>query len=342
MIEVAHGPHRPADLLQRVGLTVEPEGPNWAGQAIDAELYYDLIEHIAGTDDHGFPFRYAAALAADDLGALGLALKTAQTLEGSLERLVRYVLVLSDTLEYELTDASDGRVFALTGRPHHRRGAALANECALAAVVSMLRQVHGSRLTPDAVMFRHLGPLDRSHHDDFFGCPVSFATDTDGLRLSDAVLNQPTRLADDGLSAYLLNRLDELKARTSQRSLVDDVRAAIADALPDGQPSKSRIARRLGMSERTLHRHLADHGETFQTITTRARREAAQALLDSTDHSLADIGFLTGFADQTAFTRAFKRWTGHTPAAYRADRHAMRSSASRIRSSPNSNSARKS
>jgi AraC-like DNA-binding protein len=124
-------------------------------------------------------------------------------------------------------------------------------------------------------------------------------------------------LADDGLSTYLLLRLDDLTARKARRSVVDDVRAAIADVLPDGQPSKSQIARRLAVSERTLHRQLADHGETFQAIATQARRDAAESLLTTTGHSIADIAFLTGFADQTAFTRAFKRWTGTTPAAFR-------------------------
>lgn len=318
MIQVAHGQHDPADLLERVGLSAEPEGPSWAGQSIDEDTYYDLIEHIAGPDDHGFPFRYADALDVDDLGALGLALKTAPTIEGALERLVRYILVLSDTLEYELVDAAGGRVFALTGRPHHRRGAALANECALAAVLSSMRQIRGSKLIPLTVRFRHPGPLDDQQHRAFFGCPIDFEADIDGIEFSHTDLAGPTLLGDDGLSTYLLHRLDDLKARTTQRSIVDDVRAAIAESLPDGQPNKSRIARRLGMSERTLHRHLSDHGETFQAITTAARRDAAQSLLASTAHSLTDIAFLTGFSDQTAFTRAFRRWTGKTPAAYRA------------------------
>lgn len=55
-------------------------------------------------------------------------------------------------------------------------------------------------------------------------------------------------------------------------------------------------------------------------MATGVRREAAQSLLQSHDHNLTDVAFLTGFSDQTAFTRAFKRWTGTTPAAYRGDR----------------------
>jgi AraC-like DNA-binding protein len=91
----------------------------------------------------------------------------------------------------------------------------------------------------------------------------------------------------------------------------------VADALADGQPSQSQIARRLGMSVRTLHRRLAEDGQSFQSLVSRARREAAETLLRADDHSLAEIAFLTGFSDQSAFTRAFKRWTGMTPAAFR-------------------------
>jgi AraC-like DNA-binding protein len=112
-------------------------------------------------------------------------------------------------------------------------------------------------------------------------------------------------------------QLDELWQQTAVRSLVDDVRGAVADALPDGQPSKMYIARRLGMSERTLHRRLAEQGESFQALATDARRDAAEALLKSDTRNVAEVAFLTGFGDQSAFTRAFKRWTGQTPAAFR-------------------------
>ncbi|MGD2061075.1 MAG: helix-turn-helix transcriptional regulator [Acidimicrobiia bacterium] len=85
----------------------------------------------------------------------------------------------------------------------------------------------------------------------------------------------------------------------------------------DGRPRKSQIARRLGMSERTLHRRLAERGETFQSIALRAQREAAESLLSGGGSSLAEVTFLTGFSDQSAFTRAFKGWTGQTPQRFR-------------------------
>lgn len=318
MVQVADTDERPEDLLASVGLSPEPERSGWAGESVDEDAYYDLIERMVGDDDESFPVRYGEALRADDMGALGLAMKTAPTVRDALGRLVRYILVLSDTLEYELADGPGGQVFALNGRPHHRRGAAVANECALAAVTSMIRQIAGGRLTPSAVTFRHATLSSEDRHRAFFGCPVMYGAPADALHLDDEVLDRRTMLADDGLSTYLLGQLDGLRSRTPERSLIADVRGAVADALPDGQPSRPQIARRLGMSERTLHRRLADHGETFQDLVTQARREAAESLLADRQHNVAEVAFLTGFSDQTAFTRAFKRWTGSTPAAFRS------------------------
>lgn len=316
IVGVSRSPIPHDRLLADLGLSIEPEVP-WTGQSVAADAYYDLLERVAVPDDPELPFRYGASITADSLGALGLAMKTAPTVADSLRRLMRYVLVLSDTLDYELLDDRGGCTFTLVGRPHHRPGAALANECALAAVVSMIRQATGSPLSPRSVSFRHRPPADDAPHRDYFGCPVRFDAHTDGVSLDAEQLRRPTLLADDGLSSYLLAQLDDLRARVADRSLVTIVRGVVADTLADGQPSKSDVARRLGMSERTLHRRLADDGANFQTLVTEARRDAAESLLGSGGHSLADVAFLTGFSDQTAFTRAFKRWTGLTPAEFR-------------------------
>lgn len=318
IVEVSRGPDRPDELLAGVGLSPDVDRSAWAHEFVEADAYYSLIERAAGPDDHDLPFRYAEALRPDDLGALGLAVKTAPTVGDGLRRMVRYILVLSDTLEYELLDRSWGQVFALNGRPHNRRGAALANECALAAITSVVRQIVGTEVRPREVTFRHAAPPTDRPHREFFGCPVGFEAPLDAVHLASDDLARPTLLADEGLSAFLLAQLDDLSTQRSERSLVSAVCGAVADALPDGPPSRSQIARRLGMSERTLHRRLADHGESFQALATRARRDAAESLLRSRSSSVADVAFLTGFSDQSAFTRAFKRWTGETPAAFRA------------------------
>ncbi len=303
------------ELLASVGLAPNASPREAAREAVAADAYYDLLERVTRPGDHSLPLRYATLLHADDLGALGLGLKTAPTVRDALLRLVRYILVLSDTLEYEL---HEGRHPALVmSRPSHRRGAQLANECALAAVVSVLRTTSGADVQLTGVTFRHPGPASAAEHEAFFGCPVHFDAERNAIGFTPAVLDYPTQLGDEGLSAYFLAELDALKRESSDQSVRSLVYAAVTDALPDGVPRRAVIARRLGMSERTLHRRLADEGASFQSVARAAQLDVAESLLAQTANSLGDVAFLAGFSDQSAFSRAFRAHAGCTPMAYR-------------------------
>jgi AraC-like DNA-binding protein len=92
----------------------------------------------------------------------------------------------------------------------------------------------------------------------------------------------------------------------------------VTDVLSDGVPGIADIAAGLAMSPRTLQRRLADEDCTFQAVVDEARHALATRLLSETPYSLAEIAFLTGFSEQSAFTRAFKRREAQTPGAYRA------------------------
>ena len=94
-------------------------------------------------------------------------------------------------------------------------------------------------------------------------------------------------------------------------------RGLVVAALPSGDATLDRIARELATSPRTLRRRLAEDGETFESILSRTRHELALRYLERRDVSLAEIALLLGFSDQSAFQRAFRRWTGETPRAVR-------------------------
>ncbi|SEI95894.1 AraC family transcriptional regulator [Demequina mangrovi] len=318
IVDASRGPERTESLLESVGLAPTAAPLDAAKEAVDSEAYYDLLERVTAHGDDDLPLRYASLLRPDDLGALGLGLKTAPTAQGALQRLVRYILVLSDTLEYELRRGE--RPTLVMSRPSHRRGAQLANECALAAVVSVLRGITGVHLAPESVTFRHAGPASVADHEAFFGCPVRFDGEANAIAFAPAALRTPTTHADEGLSAYLLAELDQLKRTTEDQSLESRIYAAVTDALPDGVPRRAQVALRLGMSERTLHRRLAEEELSFRSIARAAQLDAAEALLTQTPSSLGEIAFLTGFSDQSAFSRAFKAHTGLTPMAYRSSR----------------------
>jgi AraC-like DNA-binding protein len=82
-------------------------------------------------------------------------------------------------------------------------------------------------------------------------------------------------------------------------------------------PTLAEIAGCMGMSSRTLQRRLSAEGLAYQDLVSSARKSLSEQLLRRTDYALAEIAFLTGFSDQSTFTRAFKRWHQQTPANYR-------------------------
>jgi AraC-like DNA-binding protein len=100
--------------------------------------------------------------------------------------------------------------------------------------------------------------------------------------------------------------------------LVEQVRAAVQERLGAGRPSKTSIARSLGMSGRTLHRRLAEAGTTYDRVVHEARARRALELLVRPGVGTYDVAMAAGYRGTASFFRAFRAWTGMTPAAYRA------------------------
>ena len=308
----------PAAMLATVGLSAEADATTATQQMVAAAAFYDLLDRLEVENDPEFPFRYAQGATPDDFGALGLALKTAETLRGTLERLIRYYLLLTDTAHYELEAHLDGAWFIFHRPMPDRAAVRIANECALAAVVSLLRQVSRSDVSPIAVSFTHLRPVNTETHHRYFGGSVSFEAEQNALLLSHELLNTKSALGDEGLSRFLLTHLEkDLQKRQASQSLEVQIQQVVADALSDGVPKMAQVARQLGTSERTLHRRLAERDRTYQTLVDETRRNVAESLLRHTDYSLADVAFLSGFSEQSSFQRAFKRWGQQTPATFR-------------------------
>lgn len=131
----------------------------------------------------------------------------------------------------------------------------------------------------------------------------------------------PIRQADALLAGVLEDHAKRLVAELpSGDDVVSQTRSAIANALPDGTPNASQIAKALAMSERTLHRRLKEADHPFGQLLDEARFAAAKAHLADPALSLAEISWLVGFSDQSTFTRAFRRWSGHPPGKWRAAR----------------------
>ena len=176
---------------------------------------------------------------------------------------------------------------------------------------------------PAEVRFCFPEPADTSEHRRVFRAPLRFNHERSELVWPRNVLDLPMLAADSLLQPIVEGQVRaQLQNLTSAESAVDAVRGVLAQELCDGQPTLQRVASRLHMSVRTLHRRLDDESASFRGVLAGARRELAERHLRDSRLAVGEIAFLLGFSEPSAFRRAFKRWTGQHPAAFRHSRPA--------------------
>lgn len=305
-------------LLASVGL--DPDAPVDAKIMVADSDYYDLLDRIARADPQAIdlPLRVGATMRTDEYGAFGLAWKSALNLRGSFDRAERYARVLTSVAFYEVRDAEEGVYFHLHRDGERRLGLRLSNEATIASATAISKEVSTAEFQPLAVYFKHRAPGSTIAHERHFGCPVHFGTDKDALLVSSEMTTVPNRLGDPAISQFFDAHLEEeLSKLGDDASLERRVRIQVSQSLSQGVPTISGIAGYFGMSARTLQRRLSERGYSFQTLVDESRRELAERLLRETEYPLAEVAFLTGFSEQSAFNRAFKRWAGQTPRSFR-------------------------
>ena len=248
---------------------------------------------------------------------VGYTMMSCADLRGAFERLIRYLLILSDALTMTMTEEGDGyRIdFVLFGgdRPIPRQRI----EFIFVTVVSFCRWITRSDLSPRSVELAYSGPVDQAPYRTAFRCPVVFDASRNSLLFASADMNLalPTfnpQLAElhERFAGEYLRHFDH--AQTSFR-----VREAIVRRLPDGEPRRDEVAVELRMSERTLQRRLEEEKTSFVQLLDDTRRELADQYLGRLHLSLAQAAYLLGFADQSSFFRACRRWFKVSPGQYR-------------------------
>jgi AraC-like DNA-binding protein len=273
---------------------------------------------VEATGDPGFGLEAGRHVSQTTFHALGYAVLASATLREAHERIIRYRRVIGDVVQLSLTDVGDRCRFAIDvsagpGVPFEAVDA-FASVC-----VRQARILRGDRsFEPLRVSLVRPEPPDPGRFRAAFRAPVEFGQPANFIEYARADMDAPlpagnaeiARANDDVLVRYLA-RLDD--ARVSSR-----VQAAVLAALPDGAPSKQAIARKLGMSPRNLQRRLEEEGTSFKQLLAEARIDLAKSHITEGRSSVTEIAFVLGFADTSAFSRAFKRWTGASPTEFAA------------------------
>ena len=294
-------------------------------KAVPADHFFQLHEKVDHFLGPGFSVRVGQQMKMEDYGVLGLSWKTCSWAGEIFDRSERYFKLLSNTyffrVEQQPAGASGGEdvSFIYLERDAYRRGVALSNEATFSATVVVLKAITESNISPVKVSFKHKPPAPLYSYQPVFQCPVLFGQSHNYIAYTRADLTMRTAKADESINKFLLERVAEAEEgiKTSASQIALDVEILIKDALPSGIPSIGQVGQHMGMSSRTLNRRLSENGFTFRELVKKTQKGIAEKMLRNGSNSIGEIAFKTGFSEQSAFNRAFKRWTGQSPLEFR-------------------------
>jgi AraC-like DNA-binding protein len=164
------------------------------------------------------------------------------------------------------------------------------------------------------VAFQHGVPSYRDCYAACFPCEIRFGQRHCAIAFPEQYLDHLLPERSSSLNHLLLQQLESVLDRTNRLEL--RVRGLIHEHLEDGRGSSDDIARYLCISRHTLYRRLKQEGLSFHQLLDEVRREKALAMITNSKLALSEIALKLGFSEQSAFSRAFKRWTGTSPGKY--------------------------
>lgn len=305
-------------LLAAAGLTRsqvdDPEG-RLPGEAV-ARLWQEAIR---ASGDPALAVRAALAVPFGAYRVIDFLAASASTVGEGIARTARYFPLINSVIEMVILEAPDEVVVELrnprdpTGLPRPYA------EFALAVTVLHCRRASGSEWPVARVELPWDPPPSVEPYERVFGATLRFRQP----RIAFVLTRETWALRSEGASSGLLRTLEQHADRllASLRS-EEDVGAAVARAIMEelqgGEPSLPRVAKRLGMSVRTLQRRLRLAHTSFNDVLDRTRKHFATLYVQERGLQLTEIAFLLGFSEQSAFTRAFTRWFNESPTQYRS------------------------
>jgi AraC-like DNA-binding protein len=253
------------------------------------------------------------------IGLLYYVMASSQTLGDGLKRVARYSRITNEALVVGYREGNGLLInLSYSGVPRHADRHQI--EFCMFGVLRICRLLTGQNIVPLHFSVAHHRSGSTSEMARFVGTKVEFGAATDELILNLDACELPLIHSDAYLNDLLLKYCEAVLAdrRGDKSQLRTRVENATSSLLPHGRVLVEDVARSLGMSERTLARKLSDEKLNFTEILQQLRRDLAVRYLDDRKLHVSKIAWLLGFREVSAFTHAFKRWTGKRPSEMRA------------------------
>lgn len=304
-----------AAIFASIGMPDEP--PDQSERRINSpqQRFWAAAQRVSGDPDIGLhigelmpPFRGQV---------LEYLFLSSPTFGDGLQRALRYNRLMTDALQLQLRVESG--VAILAGLEHPERHYL---ECATTLVLRFLQQVSDGEFRPDRVTFAHNRGASAEAYQRVYGCPVVLGAEEGAIHFDAALLARSSLAAEPELlrvhETLAARKLEDL----ARQDFLHTVEQALGGLLEQGDASLDALAERLGRTPRSLRSELSALGTSFKEVLAGYRERLARRLLARTQEPIDQIIYLTGFSEPAAFTRAFKRWTGETPTAFRKRMHA--------------------
>jgi len=306
-------------LLDRAGI-LESELED-ADRSIPASSFYRLFEVADGL--WGRPALGLEAGARVPVGAyevLDYLLLTAPTLGAGLGEFARCFALATRTARYEIVEQGNEVAFAMRWKIEPRGVMFQLRDYSLAAVARRVRAAGGG--APARVELEGPAFTEQEHYARAFGASTELHAGVNALVFPLSRWRAPLARSDVDLHRTLRRHADLLLERArseASESLGEEVRCALLRDARAGVPALDQVARALGIGPRTLQRRLRQEGKSFGGIADEVRSGLAREYLADRALTVSEAGYLLGFSEPSAFSRAFRRWTGKSPEAYRRD-----------------------
>ena len=282
-----------------------------------------LQQAVASTGCEHFGLLVGQRGGQSSLGLIGLAIRDSANVGVALRRLGTYLHLYHGGQVMNLDVSGD---VATLSYAIHQPGVEAVDQIedgALAIFFNVMRDLCGADWLPLEVRFAHRRPTSVRPFLEFFHTTLQFNAEQSALVFSANWLHRPLPEVDADLQRLLRREIDELEA-TQGTDFQERVRGVLRTALLTGHGSADQVAALFSMHRRTLSRRLAECGTNFAVLADEARFEIAKHMLANTTMDVGQIATALDYAEASAFTRAFRRWSGTTPAAWRAQQRPAR------------------
>jgi len=268
------------------------------------------------TDDAALALHYAEQVDLSDVSVVGLVTRASATMMDALRQLNRYGQLVAEVdvglaQRFEIVREA-GDIWLVDNRINADAFPEL-TEITFARLVSGPRRF-SSQLHIGAIHFTHKAPAYVDEYARIFGAPVTFECKRNAMLLDESWLTHPVALAPHYVFGILSKHADGLLEQLQAGKTVGaKVKSILMPILHLGDVTVDLVSAQMAMSRQTLFRKLKVEGTTFENLLDDLRRKLAMHYLEGKKVSVNETAYLVGFSDPSAFSRAFKRWTGQSP-----------------------------